>query len=209
MKVAIVGSFDYHFECVPYLLEVFKNDIVTIYTLKGKDKYNDLVQFKKMYNFNVILNEISPKIITSNDLTIKLTSNDMCLENEKIVSIQHWCHNAVKKTISTRILSLTPYINKKSWLSVYKTGDPEIYYTFPAYNPVSNIKKVSEKVVTFIGHYLNKHFGENTLNFIKMNEDYTFNFIVRGERNRNYKALKDIKNVKVFQKKLYRKIIQI
>lgn len=209
MKIAIVGSFDYHFECVPFLLEVFKKDDVTIYTLKKKDKYNDLVQFKKMYNFNVILNEISPDIIASNDLTIKLTSNDPCLENEKIVSIQHWCNKVVKKTISGRILSLTPYINKKSWLSVYKSGDPEVHYTFPAYNPFKTIEKVTDKVVTFIGYYLNRQFDKDILDFIKLNEDYTFNFIVRGEKSRNYPVLKGIKNVNCYNNIEGEKVVEL
>ena len=209
MKIAIVGSFDYHFECVPFLLEVFKKDYVTIYTLKKKDKYNDLVQFKKMYNFNVILNEISPDIIASNDLTIKLTSNDPCLENEKIVSIQHWCNKVVKKTISGRILSLTPYINKKSWLSVYKSGDPEVHYTFPAYNPFKTIEKVTDKVVTFIGYYLNRQFDKDILDFIKLNEDYTFNFIVRGEKSRNYPVLKGIQNVNCYNNIEGEKVVEL
>ena len=209
MKIAIVGSFDYHFECVPFLLEVFKKDDVTIYTLKKKDKYNDLVQFKKMYNFNVILNEISPDIIASNDLTMKLTSNDPCLENEKIVSIQHWCNKVVKKTISGRILSLTPYINKKSWLSVYKSGDPEVHYTFPAYNPFKTIEKVTDKVVTFIGYYLNRQFDKDILDFIKLNEDYTFNFIVRGEKSRNYPVLKGIKNVNCYNNIEGEKVVEL
>ena len=209
MKIAIVGSFDYHFECVPFLLEVFKDENVRIYTLKKKYKYNDLIEFKKMYNFDVFLDGISKEIIESNDLTIKLTSNDPCLEDERIVSIQHWCNKVVKKTISDRILSLTPYINKNSWLNVYKTGNPEVYYTFPAYNPLKTIEKVAEKVVTFIGYYLNKQFDKDILDFIKLNEDYTFNFIVRGEKSRNYPVLKGIKNVNCYNNIEGEKVVEL
>ncbi len=182
MKIAIVGSFPYHFECVPFILEVFKNDDVTIYTLSRNDNFKDLVEYKKIYNFNINLDNILPDIITSNDLTIKLTSNDPCLENERIVSIQHHCHLDIKKTISERILSLTPYINKSSWLSVYKIGDPEIYYTFPVYNPLKTIEKVSDKVVTFIGYSSVNNFNKDTLDFIKLNDDYKFNFILRDKK---------------------------
>ena len=39
MKIAIIGSYNFHLECVPFLLEIFKNDTINIFISKNNDKY--------------------------------------------------------------------------------------------------------------------------------------------------------------------------
>ena len=48
MKIAIVGSFDYHLECLGFLLEILKEHDVTIFF--KNDRYGYCRFFTKIFN---------------------------------------------------------------------------------------------------------------------------------------------------------------
>uniref|UniRef100_A0A6C0FDI7 Uncharacterized protein n=1 Tax=viral metagenome TaxID=1070528 RepID=A0A6C0FDI7_9ZZZZ len=180
-KIAIFGSYPFHLECVGFLLETFKDSIIDIYLKKTIDKYNYVDYYSTLYNFNIIYNNFSSKLINNYNIVFKLTSNDPCLEDKRVISILHL---AEKKTIckSDKYISLTPYIS-----------GTKIFYIFPIYEPYKEIKINYANIVTMIGHYLNKYFDIDTINFIKQNSNYKFQFIINGDND--YSRLNGLTNV--------------
>ena len=57
MKIAIIGSFHCHLECIVYLLEILKDNEIHIYI--DKDIYKWINYCSKFYNFKVFYNSIS------------------------------------------------------------------------------------------------------------------------------------------------------
>lgn len=182
-KIAIFGSYPFHLECVGFLLETFKDSTIDIYLKKTIDKYNYMDYYSTLYNFNIIYNNFSSNLINNYSIVFKLTSNDPCLEDKRVISILHLF---VKKNIckSDKYISLTPYISGSN-----------IYYTFPVYEPCKLIKIQYSNIVTMIGHYLNKYFDIDTISFIKQNSNYKFQFIINGEND--YPCLNGLTNVSV------------
>lgn len=186
MNIALIGSFNFHLECIAFLLEIFKNDNVVIYLSNHIDIYNYIKYYKTIYTFDVKYIDIFSKdIIDQNDLTIKLTSNDKCLDDNRILSILHLNGKDQLDCKSTKFLSLTPYISGSN-----------IYYTFPIYNPILT-NNVDNKIIVLIGYYLNQHFDEDTIKFINMNSDYTFHFVVWGSGDK-YSNINNIKNIQLY-----------
>lgn len=179
MKIAIISSFG-HMECLPFILEIYKNANINIdvYINKDTDKHNWTEYCLTIFNFNVIYNNINKDILNNYNKIIKITSSDRCLDDKQIVSI---LHIDFAKCKSEKYISLTPYINGN-----------DIYYTFPIYHPIVNNYSKNNKIITMIGYYKNKSIDEDLLNFININNNYTFNFIIWGDI---YKNLKGIKNV--------------
>jgi hypothetical protein len=191
--IAIVGSFNYHLECIGFLLEIFKNDKITIYI--KKDKYKWIDYYNTLYNFNIIYNKINNEILKKYELIIKLSANDKCIDNKKIISILHLHlhhkeygrHGCISQ--SKKYICLTPNIQ-----------GPNIYYTFPIFKPVLK-NSINSKMITFIGTYYNKDFDKDIIDFIKNNNDFTFNFILntRGKLHK-YNNIKNIKNINIYNK---------
>jgi hypothetical protein len=185
-NIAIIGSLNYHLECISFLLEVFQNDSVYIYINNNTDIFKWIDYYRLLYKFQVIYNSFSSKIIHHHDLVFKLTSNDDCLDHENIISILHLNyknHHLICK--SKRFLSLTPYVKGFN-----------VYTIYPIFNPIVN--NSYNNVVTLIGQYNQSHFDEDTLNFININKHYTFNFIIWGSKN--YSKLQTLENVKVYNR---------
>ena len=169
-------------EYLPFLLEFFSNNNdINIYINKNTDGYNFLDYFQTLYRFKVIYDNFSKEIIDNHDKIFKLSSNDMCCDHCEIISLLHLKQLKCK---SGKYLSLTPYIN----------GD-NIYYTFPIYRPPINNSE-NNKIVTLIGYYKNSNFDKDTIDFIKINKNYTFNFIIWADNE--YPNLKNIKNVNIY-----------
>ena len=184
MKIAIIGSYNFHLECVPFLLEIFKNDTINIFISKNNDKYKWLDYCKNLYpTINIFLDKFNIKILKTHDKIFKLTSTDKCLNHEKIISILHFKGKTQLNCRSKKMITLTPYINGSN-----------IFYTFPIFKPKTNYS--TDKIVTFIGYYLNDNFDADTISFIKINKNYIFNFIIWGSNN--YNNLQNINNVIVY-----------
>lgn len=180
MKIAIVGKFGFHLECLGFLLEMYNdNTNIDIYISDLANKFNHIEYYSTMFNFNVIYDNFKEDIIYNYDKIFKLTSNDDCLDNNKIISILHLVNKQTTMCKSEKFISLTPYINGNN-----------IYYTFPIYQP--KITKCSKsKIVTMIGYYNN--IDDDLLKFINLNSNYTFNFIIWGCNSEQ--KLKNITNV--------------
>jgi len=184
MKIAIVGSFDYHLECIGFLLEMCDSNTIDIYLHKKSDKYSWIEHYLTIYNFNVIYNNFHSDIINNYDKVFKLTSNDNCLDDKKIISIMHLDCKITRNCKSEKFISFTPYIK----------GD-DIHYIFPIYSPILIDTSNIDKNVTMIGYYLNRDIDNDMINFINKNNNYTFIFIIWGDTG--YPNLKNIKNVKL------------
>ena len=180
MKIAIIGAFDYHLECAGFLLEMYNDNNIDIYITQKTNKYNFIEYYSTIFNFNVIYDNFNKNILYNYDKIFKLTSDDNCLDDKKIISILHLNSKRCK---SQQYISLTPYINGTN-----------IYYTFPIYQPkISNGLK--NKMITMIGYYNDSNIDNDLLKFINLNNKYIFNFIIWGG---NGNKLKNIKNVNLY-----------
>lgn len=185
MKIAIIGSFNFHLECIGFLLEIYNNNnTIDIYLKKNIDRYNFCVYYLTMYHFNVIYDSFSEDIINNYDKIFKLTSNDYCLDHKKIISILHLNGASQKRCKSDKFISLTPYVH----------GD-NIYYIMPIYRPILYPLKMCN-TVTMIGYYTNNNFDNDTIDFINTNINYHFNFIIWGSPS--YPNLNGINNITIF-----------
>lgn len=184
MKIAIIGKFDYHLECAGFLLEMYNdsNNNIDIYITPKTNKFNHIEYYSTIFNFNVIYDNFNENILYNYDKIFKLTSNDYCLDDKKIISIIHLGHS-IPPCKSEKLISLTPYINGNN-----------IHYTFPIYQPkISNCLK--SKIITMIGYYDDNNIDDDLLKFINLNNNYTFNFIIWGGYGNK---LKNIKNVNLY-----------
>lgn len=184
MRIAILGSFDFHLECIGFLLEIYDNNIVDIYLGEKTDKYNWIEYYLTIFKFNVVYDSFHKDIINNYDKIFKLSSNDYCLDDKKIISLLHLNQEPQRKCKSDKFISLSPYIQ-----------DNNINYVFPIYRPKVNNKTILSKNIIMIGHYTNNNFDNDTLNFITENINYNFIFIIYGSRS--YSNLSNLKNVKI------------
>ena len=179
MNIAIINhGVSNHFVCLGVLLDLLKGDNITVYTLNDPNDW--LTYYRTLYSFTVIYN--TDIIVSKYDKLIKLTSNDNCLINNETISFVHVMSNLCINNSSSRYISCTPYIS----------GD-NISYILPIFRP--NIKRYETKTVLLIGYYLQSSIDEDTENFIKNNNEYTFIFITWGDSS--YKKLTDHSNVRV------------
>lgn len=181
MKIAILSGFNFHLECLSFILEQFIDDEVVVYI--NNDIYNTIEYYKTLYNFDVKFNKFSNKIINNYDTVFKLTSNDPCLNHQNIISILH-LQGKQLDCKSVRLLSLTPCIHGSN-----------IFYTFPVFCPT--IKETNSNQITMIGLYDEESFDQDTIQFIHANHNYTFNFIIRHYNN-HYEKIKSIQNVHLY-----------
>ena len=185
MKIAIVGKYNFHLECAAFILEMYNNNDnnIDIYITPETNKYKWIEYYSTIFNFNVIYNNFNKNILYNYDKIFKLTSNDNCLDDKKIISILHLDGPSQYRGNSEKFISLTTYISGTN-----------IYYTFPIYQPkITNGLK--SKIITMIGYY--RSIDTDLLKFIKLNNNYTFNFIIWGD-NKNKNKLKNIKNVNYY-----------
>ena len=185
MKIAIIGRFDFHLECIAFLLEIYNNNSnnIDIYISTKSDKFNFIEYYLTIFNFNVIYDKFKKDILDNYDKIFKLTSNDNCLDDKNIISILHLDGKSQRNCKSEKYISLTPYVNGNN-----------IHYTFPIYRPkITNFSK--SKIITMIGYYYDNHVDNDLLRFINLNNNYTFNFIIWGGNNNK---LKNIKNVNLY-----------
>jgi len=179
MKIAIISSFDYHLECLGFLLEILKEHNITIF-LKN-DKYGYCHFFTKLFDIKEIIktNVIPANIQTQYDKVIKLSSNDPCKNSKDIISLLH----AIKyKSISTYHISLTPIISGNG-----------ITTMFPIYS-IPNTLPYYLNMITFIGEFYDKWVDTDMNNFISQS-NYKFTFIINGDKD--YPRLKEFKNVNI------------
>jgi hypothetical protein len=176
MKVNIVEGLGIHLECLGFLLESFKDHDITLYLKFDKFMLCDFL-CKIIKKFNIVY--FTDLKLDDADLTIKLTSNDYCIDREDILSILHVNTN---KTKSKKYISLTPYV----------FGD-NITYLFPCYTIHTHLSFFSN-TICYIGFFIQEQMDDDLIYFIK-NSKFSFTFIVWGDSNYNY--LSSYSNVQV------------
>ena len=191
MKICIIIGTFIHWECIAYLLEIYKDEEIDLYR-SGDDVFNHLAYYKKIYKYNLMPLPFNLPVekLNTYDYSFKVNGPDNCIQHENIISIIHAINKKDERTgklKSKNFLALCPY-------SPFKKKN--IHYTFPVFKP--ELKDTYSKMVTMVGYYSNDSFDENTINFIKNNDNYMFNFIIWGSKR--YNNVKDIKNVKLYYK---------
>lgn len=182
MKIGIFSVHGCHFCCLGFLFEVLRNHEVSIVIAHNTDDNQLWIPYyKKLYNFNIIYNLDTN--VKQFDTLIKLTSNETCLQNLDCISLVHLGCLINDNNVSTKFISLTPYIQEN-----------RVSYMFPSFSsPI--VDKTNSKMVAFVGYYRNNNIDEDTDKFFIQNSDYIFTFITWGDNE--YGNLKKHANVRV------------
>lgn len=200
-KIAILGSYSSHLECIPFILECFKEYQVDIFLSSKSDKYGWIDYCKTLHNkislfidfFDIFDNSLY-------ELSIKLTSCDPCNRNNNVATI---VHHPIYITRNINKICLTPYLVLK------KFSGYNINYLFPAFRPIiSNLKK--ENIISCIG-LIKRNIINNLVdieNFIILNKNFIFNFVV-SDSKAGYNIFNKYKNVKIYSKISTKKLLEI
>jgi hypothetical protein len=186
MKINIIEGLGMHMICLGFLLEIFKQHDVVLYLRNDHHKYCDF--YKSIQNFETVF--FQNLVLRDADLTIKLTSNDYCIDNENIVSILHLDSN---RNQSKKFISLTPFISGLN-----------IIYLFPCYNTISHLSYSSD-TICYIGCFMKENLDYDLEFFIK-NSNFNFKFIVSGYHN--YDFLTKYSNVEVYRDLITVKLVE-
>lgn len=198
MKIAIVGSFPFHFECVGFIIQSLPFAAqCTVYTSHPNTDSLGYVEYFQSLRSDVTVtaayqhqHQARPRqraapfshsfkelICSSNDVAIKLTSHDPCMDSSNMVSILHLNRPPQRACQSSLLVSLTPYI----------TGS-NIHFCLPIFDPyrdsspfkMTRIEKAfAQKQVIMVGYYGKNNFDDDLLCFITQNPDYHFHFVMR------------------------------
>jgi hypothetical protein len=194
-KIAIIGSFNFHNECIGFLCENIINNnyidikeeiYVNIYYNLDTFKYVDY--FKKLYPTINTYNSNNISEIESNNLIIKLTSNDPIDYNPNYISILHL--NGMKN-ISNKTIILSPLLldNKIPFSSNsidFYLNYKKLNYIFPFYSGI--YERTHNNTISIIGYFDNNSLDNDLIKFINSSK-YTFNIIsynTNGNCFRNY-----------------------
>ena len=120
--------------------------------------------------------------ITSNNIIIKLTSNDPILEDERIISILH-LHE--KQDRSSRYISLSPFVLQPT------TGTKKIKYIFPIYRGIKCA--IYNKIITYIGYFQSDYLDEDLNQMIRELPEYEFCFVSLHVDKRLFKSHKNVR----------------
>lgn len=179
MKVAIVTSFNYHLECVGFLMELLKDDSVHVYY--NKDSFGYLEFFNTLYSFESMPLGTFDEL--KYDKIIKLSSDDPIKFNDKtkLTSLLHL--EKLKK-------------NEKKFITISEIvkSNEEYKYIFPYYN-AGNKGNFFSKCIIFIGVFLDEMYNKDLVNFI-IGTNYNFIFAVPFE-TKYTKKIEKIKKVKI------------
>lgn len=140
-QIAIVSTFQFHIECVGFILEYLKDYDIHLY-LDG-DMVNYIDYFKTKYKVNHY--HINNFDETKYDTIIKLTSNDPYNINKKHFSILHLSGNEYPdKKNNTMFITLSPFVKPINFN--YK-------YILPLYKDYIDTNSLN-KNISFIGNFI-------------------------------------------------------
>ena len=176
MKIAIYSIFG-HMECLGFLLEALKEHELTVVMSGATDKHKWVEYFKSVYSF-----EITSDHTYKYDKAIKLNSTDDCLHEYNPLSLIHIDQPTNRNKNSSTFICLTPLISWK-----------ECYYTFPVFSPIINFKRTQQ--VMFVGYFKNSYIDTDLNQFIHLNADFQFIFVVWGDTH--YPRISHHKNVQI------------
>ena len=188
MNIAIVSKFDYHFECLGFLLELLSadNNITICYE---KELFDYISYFKSLYVFNSDCLKNYKTNPHNYDLTILLTSHDSCMipeKRDKTIGILHLGGKNLEKDLKY-FLTLYPNIKPKTNL--------EYIYTLPVYRGYKNYEdEKNENMITYVGFFGKDYFDLDLQNFIR-SANYTFKFIIYGYNAKVLEEMKTFPNI--------------
>jgi hypothetical protein len=181
MKVAIIGGFKFHLECAAFICELFPSS-VEINLYYHEEYFGYVNYFQALYPNLRAHKTFTQSDITSNNIIIKLTSNDPILEDERILSILH-VDGAQDR--SSRYISLSPFVLQ------HTIGAKQIKYIFPIYR---GIKCASyNKIITYIGYFHPDYLDEDLNQMIHELPEYEFCFISHHIDKGLFKAHKNVR----------------
>ena len=136
IKIAIVSTFNYHLECLGFLLEYLKEYKIDIFIIE--DNYNYLDYYQSLFNFNLkYIHEFNED---KYDKIIKLSSNDPYIIKKKHISILHL--KGFEKFSNVKFITLSPFVTP--------TNSFEYKYILSIHNNYIN-NKINGKNLAFIG----------------------------------------------------------
>lgn len=158
MKVAILSSFSYHYECLPFLLEIFKKlNIHHIDVYFQKDLLDHISFWNQFYTFNKYHYNKWNK--SCYNINIKLSSNDPYFKDSNCISLLH--RKDLIQNDNYNIV-LNPTI-------IEQLPKNNLIYMFPIYNVHEvNYKKTCNSIV-YIGNIDNINFFKSIDPFLKKN----------------------------------------
>ena len=190
MNIAIVSKFNYHFECLGFLLEILSssNNITVCYE---KELFDYISYFQTLYVFNLDSLKSYKTDYQNYDLIIMLTSHDTCMIPEicdKTIGILHLGGKNLEKDLKY-FITLYPNIKPKM--------DLEYIYTLPIYRGYNNYveaDKTTENMITYVGFFGKDYFDLDLQEFIR-STNYTFKFIIYGYNGKVLEEMKQFPNI--------------
>ena len=153
IKIAIVSTFNYHLECLGFLLEYLKEYKIDIFIVEDNYKYLDY--FQTLFNFN--FKHIHEFNEDRYDKIIKLSSNDPYIIKKRHISILHY--KGFEKFNNCKFITLSPFVIPIKNSFEYK-------YILSIHNNYIN-NKINGKNLAFIGLVnidINKDFFKDLVN---------------------------------------------
>lgn len=200
LKIAIIGGFTFHWECVGFICELFQNNKylqepnieINVYFIE--EYFGYVKYFQQLYKNINVQTEFYLEDIVKNDIIIKLTSNDPIMHDEKIISILHAypCQD-----ISERYIVLSPFITQNNNTIAFSTENPhfikpgKINYIFPMYSGI--VSRTTEKIITYIGHFKQQYIDADLKQFISNSPDYEFYFISHKLDIKHFGSMTNVK----------------
>lgn len=165
MSIAILNSSGQHNCCIGFLIDIFKDYTIDIFTQHDNDKhceyYKSLYPESKVHlkSLNLFKNE-------NYNLSVNINSHDKWFRKPGIISIAH----VIEHTDSfNKFICLTPWIKEEN-----------IKYIFPLYRGIIN-KNYKNKILLF-GSFGPDCVDDDLRNFINALDEYEFWFI-GGEKH--------------------------
>lgn len=175
MKVAIVGGFKYHLECAAFICELFPTN-VEINLYYHEEYFGYVSYFQQLYPNLHVHTTFTTSDIMSNNIVIKLTSNDPILEDERVISILHVLGFQDR---SSRYIALSPFV-------LTNTSLKQIKYIFPIYRGVRCNKH--RQIITYVGQFQPDYLDDDLHLMITSLPEYEFYFISHGVEQRLFNA---------------------
>ena len=175
MKVAIVGGFKYHLECTAFICELFPTNVV-INLYYHEEYFGYVSYFQQLYPNLHVHTTFTTSDIMSNNIVIKLTSNDPILEDERVISILHVLGFQAR---SSRYITLSPFV-------LTDTSLKQIKYIFPIYRGVR--RNVYRQIITYVGQFQPDYLDDDLHLMITSLPEYEFYFISHGVEQRLFNA---------------------
>ena len=184
MKVAIVGGFKYHLECAAFICELFPTN-VEINLYYHEEYFGYVAYFQQLYPNLHVHTTFTTSDIMSNNIVIKLTSNDPILEDESVISILHVLGFQDR---SSRYIALSPFILPPFVIPHEFKNDinAKIKYIFPIYRGIRC--DTHRQIITYVGQFQPDYLDDDLHLMITSLPEYEFYFISHGVEQRLFGA---------------------